>query len=117
MAEGFYFDSSVGGRGSSHLQGGGRSRAARTGFCAEKFEARRKAPRPHFSARRTNPPNAARLALHVLLLELLCHESVSREPRIHRLGAELPQRDWLRPGVSRSPGTRGARRNGIPGRG
>src|SRR5438270_12190704 len=43
---------------------------------------------------------------YVLLLELLRNESVPRQPRLPGSCSQLPQRDWIRPRVSRGAETR-----------
>ena len=69
---------------------------------AEGSEGRREAAGPDLLSRRLPPPDAARLALQLLLPQRLRDESVAREPGLHRAVGELSQRDRLRPGIPRS---------------
>ena len=64
----------------------------------------------HLRPRRSAAADAARLALHVLLLELVRRESVPRQPRLHRALGELPARDRLRLRVPPARGRGRARR-------
>ena len=51
--------------------------------------------------RRFAAPDDARLALHVLLLQRLCDESVPGQFRLRSIERQLPQRHRLRHGISR----------------
>ena len=64
-------------------------------------------------ARRSAAADAARLALHGLLLERLRHEPVPRQPRLRRAIGELPPRHrlWLRVPSARATPARAAPRN------
>jgi len=80
---------------------------------AEEFKGWRETTGVDFFAWRTDAADAAGLALHVLLLELVRDEPVFGKPRIHCAGGKLSQRDWLWTSVPRSAGTRGAWRDGV----
>ncbi len=53
-------------------------------------------PGSHFHAWRTDPADAARIALHAVLPERLCNEPISGEQRLHRALGELPARHHVR---------------------
>ncbi len=87
---------------------------------AQELEPRRKASRYSLFSRRSDSPDAAGLALHVLLLKFLRDEPVSCQPRIRRACRELSQRHRLRPRLPRSSRprrTRGQRVSGCRCRG
>src|SRR6267142_2239896 len=86
-----------------------------TALCAEEFEGGRKAAGADFYPWRLDAADATRLALHVLLLECVCHEPVSGESWLRGACGELPLRNWLWPRVSRSAEPCGARRERISG--
>src|SRR6266540_6999810 len=61
------------------VQKRGRTRQSRPALCSEKPDRARTGA--YFHARRTNPADAARMALHAVLLQRLRDESVSRQER------------------------------------
>jgi len=77
-------------------------------FFHDRYEERHgQETRARLHARWSNPPNAARLALHVLLRELLRDERVSRQSWLRRAFGQLPQRHRLWPRVPGSSWPRG----------
>ena len=68
---------------------------------AEGSQGRREAAGADLLPRRLAPPDAAQLALQLLLPQRLRDESVARQPGLHRAVGELSQRHRLRPGVPR----------------
>ena len=90
-----------------------RARHPRPALPAREEARRRTFARDGLLSRRIAAPDAARLALHVLLRECLCDESVSGEPGIRGAQRELPQRHRLRDGVSRGAELWRERRHGV----
>src|SRR5580704_1848990 len=99
--------------GADAIQFGRWDGTPRATVFAEEFKGWRETTGVDFFAWRTDAADAAGLALHVLLLELVRDEPVFGKPRIHCAGGELSQRDWLWTSVPRSAGTRGAWRDGV----
>src|SRR5437899_605297 len=88
-------------------------RNSRPAVHAKEPEATR--PRSHFHARRTDPADAARMALHAVLPQRLRDESISGEQRLQRALGELPARHHVRARLSRAATLGVARRLRIPG--
>src|SRR5207249_8737228 len=85
--------------GASPLPAGRRLEDPRAALSAGRRETGRTAPGGDLLSRRLAPADAARLALQLLLPQLLRLQSVPREPRLRRALGQLPQRHRLRHGV------------------
>ena len=90
-------------------------------FLPAGLEARRAPPGDRLRPRRPGAADAARLSLHVVLPPVVHGESVARQPGLHRLLGQLPQRDRLRQVVPdraehrRARATRSTRTCWLPG--